>query len=54
MGKKSGERSTTIGRGPTGGLECIPSKVEFKGEAGCGRGGVGRSNARCRSRVVGN
>ena len=54
MGKKSDERSITIGRDSTWGLECAPSEVELKGEARCRRGGVGRINARCRSRMVEN
>ena len=49
MGKKRVERSTIIGRDSTWGLECTPSEVESKGEARCGRCGIGQINARCRS-----
>ena len=54
MCEKGDRCSTSIGREPTQGLKCAPSQKEFKDEAGRRRSGFGRSNTRCRSRMVDN
>ena len=54
MDKESDRCIATAGRNYTRGLEYASSDVECKGEVGCGRGGIGRSNARYRSLMVEN